>query len=371
MASGQLLFLGLMSGTSLDGIDAVVAAFEPSDAAASAPRLHHSHYLPFDVTLRDALLALQASGADELHRASLAANELARAYAAAVHALLRKAALNASDIEAIGCHGQTVRHRPEWGYTTQLVNAALLAELTGITVINDFRSRDIAAGGQGAPLVPAFHRQLFHAPTEHRVIVNIGGIANITDLPPAGPVTGFDCGPGNALMDGWISEHLGRAYDADGAWSSTGSVDEKLYKYLILNNYFSSPPPKSTGRDTFNLAWVKQALTGSERPQDVQATLLELTAQGIAQSLQKYCAGVHAVFVCGGGAHNGALMKRLASLLPQQRVTHTGALGLDADWVEALAFAWLARLTVLRAPGNLPEVTGAAGPRVLGAIYPA
>ena len=363
-------FIGLMSGTSLDGIDAVVAAFEPADAAVNVPRLYQSHYQPFDVTLRDALLALQAPGVNEIHRAALAANELASAYATAVQALLTKAALNADDIEAIGCHGQTVRHRPEWGYTTQLVNAALLAELTGISVINDFRSRDIAAGGQGAPLVPAFHRQLFHSPAEHRVIVNIGGIANITNLPSDGPVTGFDCGPGNALMDGWISEHLGRAYDADGAWSTTGAMDIKLFKYLFLNNYFSLPPPKSTGRDTFNLAWVKQALTGNERPQDVQATLLELTAQGIAQSIQKYCAGAQAVFVCGGGAHNGALMARLASLLPQQRVTHTGTLGLDADWVEALAFAWLARLTVLRAPGNLPEVTGAKGPRVLGAIYP-
>jgi anhydro-N-acetylmuramic acid kinase len=372
-------FVGLMSGTSLDGIDAVVAAFNPTadntagdnDAADNPPRLYHSHYQPFDAPLRDALLALQAPGDDELHRASLAANELARAYATAVRALLSKAALNATDIAAIGCHGQTVRHRPEWGYTTQLVNAALLAELTGIRVINDFRSRDIAAGGQGAPLVPAFHRQLFHSPAEHRVIVNIGGIANITDLPPSGPVTGFDCGPGNVLMDGWISAHLGRPYDADGAWAATGVVDEILYNLLFLNYYFSLPPPKSTGRDTFHLPWLRQALTGAERPQDVQATLLELTVQGIAQAIQKFCTGAQAVFICGGGAHNGALMARLAALLPQQRVTHTGTLGLDADWVEALAFAWLARLTVLRLPGNLPEVTGAKGLRVLGAIYPA
>ncbi len=367
-------FIGLMSGTSLDGIDAVVVAFghaENSDAGGNAPRLHHSHYQPFDPALRDALLALQAPGHDELHRASLAANELARAYAAAVRTLLTQAALNAADIEAIGCHGQTVRHRPDLGYTTQLVNAALLAELTGITVINDFRSRDIAAGGQGAPLVPAFHRQLFHSPAEHRVIVNIGGIANITNLPPAGTVTGFDCGPGNALMDGWISANLGQPYDLDGAWAATGVSIDILYNRLFLNDYFYMPPPKSTGRDTFHLAWVRQALSGAERPQDVQATLLELTVQGIAQAIQKFCAGAQAVFVCGGGAHNGALMARLALLLPRQRVTHTGTLGLDADWVEALAFAWLARLTLLRLPGNLPEVTGAKGPRVLGAIYPA
>jgi anhydro-N-acetylmuramic acid kinase len=364
-------FIGLMSGTSLDGIDAVVAAFDTADG--NTPRLHHSHFQPFDAPLHDELLALQAPGDNELHRAALAANALARAYATAVRTLLTKAALNAADIEAIGCHGQTVRHRPDAGYTTQLVNAALLAELTGIAVVCDFRSRDIAAGGQGAPLVPAFHRQLFHSATEHRVIVNIGGIANITDLPPAtkGPVTGFDCGPGNALMDEWISARLGHAYDANGAWAASGSIDIKIYNSLFLNDYFSLPPPKSTGRDTFHLRWVKQALTGSERPQDVQATLLELTVQGIAQAIDKYCAGTQAVFVCGGGAHNGALMARLSTLLPRQRVAHTGALGLDADWVEALAFAWLARLAVQRLPGNLPEVTGAAGPRVLGAIYPA
>ncbi len=364
-------FVGLMSGTSLDGIDAVIAAFDHPDAADAAPRLLQSHYQPFDAALRDTLLALQSPGDNELHRASVAANDLARAYAAAVRALLGKAALNATAIAAIGCHGQTVRHRPELGYTTQLVNAALLAELTGIAVINDFRSRDVAAGGQGAPLVPAFHRQLFHSPAEHRVIVNIGGIANITDLSPAGAVTGFDCGPGNALMDGWISVHLGQTFDADGAWAATGVILDQLCKRLFLNNYFSLPPPKSTGRDTFHLAWLRQALTGTERPQDVQATLLELTAQGIAQAIQTFCTGAQAVYVCGGGAHNGALMARLAALLPQQWVTHTGALGLDADWVEALAFAWLARLTVLRLPGNLPQVTGATGPRVLGAIYPA
>ena len=362
-------FVGLMSGTSLDGIDAVVAAFDSADPAAYTPRLHHSHYQAFDPPLRDALFALQAPGPDELHRAAMAANQLARAYAAAVHTLLTKAALNAADIEAIGCHGQTVRHRPDAGYTTQLVNAALLAELAGITVINDFRSRDIAAGGQGAPLVPALHRQLFYSATEHRVIVNIGGIANLTNLAPGAAVTGFDCGPGNALMDGWINRHGGENYDKDGAWAATGVVLPKLYKYLFLNDYFSLPPPKSSGREVFDLAWVKQALIGNERPQDVQATLLELTAKGIAQALEKYCAGAQAVFVCGGGAHNGALMARLAALLPRQRVTHTGVLGLDADWVEALAFAWLAKLALLRAPGNLPEVTGAAGPRVLGAIY--
>ena len=293
------LFIGLMSGTSLDGIDAVIAAFE------DGPRLLHSHYQSFEPQLRAELLALQAPGADEIHRAAIAANQLAQAYASAVRALLDRASLQSADIEAIGCHGQTVRHRPDLGYTTQLVNAALLAELTGVTVVNDFRSRDIAAGGQGAPLVPAFHRQLFHSSNQHRVIVNIGGIANITDLPSAGKVTGFDCGPGNVLMDEWVSANLGKPYDENGAWAATGRVIPELYKYLILNNFFKVAPPKSTGRETFNLDWVRRGLNGSEPPQDVQATLLELTAHTIAVAIQHYCNGAQAVYVCSGGARNG------------------------------------------------------------------
>ena len=363
------LFIGLMSGTSLDGIDAAIAAFDACDG--NTPRLLHSYYQPFEPRLRVELLALQAPCDNELHRAAVAANQLARAYALAINALLTKAALAGRDIIAIGCHGQTVRHRPDAGYTTQLVNAALLAELTGITVVNDFRSRDIAAAGQGAPLLPAVHQRLFHTANEHRVIVNIGGIANITNLPPAGPVTGFDCGPGNTVMDEWISLHHSDPFDKDGAWAASGAVLQNLYNLLFLNNYFLLPPPKRTGRDVFNLTWLKCALQGNEQPQDVQATLLEVTAQGIAQAIEKYCAGAQAVFVCGGGAHNRALMARLAALMPQQRVADTSALGLDADWVEALAFAWLARQTLLREPGNLPEVTGAKGPRVLGAIYAA
>lgn len=359
------LFIGLMSGTSLDGIDAVVGSFD------DGPRLLHSHYQAFDPGLRDALLGLQVSGADEIHRGAMAAIQLSQAYAAAVRTLLAQASLAPGDIAAVGCHGQTVRHRPDAGYTTQLVNAALLAELTGITVVCDLRSRDIAAGGQGAPLVPAFHRQLFHSAHEHRAIVNIGGIANITDLPAAGTVTGFDCGPGNVLMDEWISATLGAAYDRDGAWAATGRVLPILHKYLILNDFFGLTPPKSTGREQFSLTWVRHAISGNERPQDVQATLLELTAHSIAQAIGEYCAGAAAVYVCGGGAHNRMLMARLKALLAGRRVADTHALGLDPDWVEALAFAWLARQTLLRAPGNLPEVTGAKGPRILGAIYPA
>ena len=264
-----------------------------------------------------------------------------------------------------------MRHQPQSGYTTQLVNAALLTELTGITTIADFRSRDIAAGGQGAPLVPAFHQRVFYSEHEHRVIVNIGGMANITNLPCVGAVTGFDCGPGNALMDGWIHEHQGARYDANGAWAASGKVLDDLCSHMFLNDFFRLPPPKSTGRETFNLAWAKRALGGNETPADVQATLLELTARGIVGAITQYCDGTQAAFVCGGGVHNGALMMRIAALMPSIRVNTTSELGVDPDWVEAMAFAWLAHETLAGRPGNLPDVTGARGLRVLGAIYPA
>jgi anhydro-N-acetylmuramic acid kinase len=362
------LFIGLMSGTSLDGIDAVVARF---DAGSDAPALVHSHYQPFQPLLRDTLLALNEPGHDELHRAAVSANQLAHAYAAAIRTLLAQAGLAACDITAIGCHGQTVRHRPDAGYTTQLVNAALLTELTGITTICDFRSRDIAAGGQGAPLVPAFHLHAFGSATEHRAVVNIGGIANITDLPPGSIAAGFDCGPGNALMDEWISANLGRAYDDNGAWAASGMVIPDLLNTLLTHEFFARQPPKSTGRDTFNLAWVRRALSGNEPADHVQATLLALTADSIAQSIEKHCPRAQSVYVCGGGAHNSVLMARLATLLPGKRVSNTGVIGVDADWVESLAFAWLARQTLQSKPGNVPSVTGAKGPRILGAIYPA
>ncbi len=361
-------YIGLMSGTSLDGIDAVIASFSPD---GGRPMLTHSHYQPFQPQLRDALLSLNEPGHDELHRAAICAIQLAHAYAAAIRTLLSQAGIAERDIAAIGCHGQTVRHRPDSGYTTQLVNAALLAELTGITTIVDFRSRDIAAGGQGAPLVPAFHRHAFGSPSEHRVVVNIGGIANITDLPPGGIGAGFDCGPGNALMDEWITANLDRTFDDKGTWAASGKVNPRLLNTLLAHEFFSRPPPKSTGRDTFHLAWVRSTLSGNETAADIQATLLALTAEGIAQGVEQHCPGAQSLFVCGGGAHNIALMSRLAVRLPHHHVVNTAVLGVDADWVEALAFAWLARQTLLRETGNVPGVTGAKGPRVLGAIYPA
>lgn len=358
-------FIGLMSGTSLDGIDAVLAEFD------AAPRAAHSHYQPFQPQLRETLLALNDPGRDELHRAALAANQLAHAYAAAIRTLIAQAGLTAKDITATGCHGQTVRHHPDAGYTIQLVNSALLAELTGITTVCDFRARDIAAGGQGAPLVPAFHHAVFHSAESHRAVVNIGGIANITDLPPTGDVRGFDCGPGNVLLDEWIMESRGLAYDEGGAWAASGRVIPALLDALLAHEFFKLAPPKSTGRDTFNFAWVKRTLAGGEAAVDVQATLLELTAAGIAQSIQTHCTRSKEVYVCGGGAHNRTLIARLAALMPGKQIGITDQLGVAADWVEALAFAWLAQRTLTNQPGNLPAVTGAKGLRVLGAIYPA
>ena len=358
------LYVGLMSGTSMDGIDAVLVSLNGSPA----PR-HHTHQ-PFSPQLRETLLGLQHAANDELHRAAQAANALALGYAAAVRTLLEQAKVAPEQVSAIGCHGQTVRHRPDEGYTIQLVNGALLAELAGIAVVCDFRSRDIAAGGEGAPLVPAFHHAMFAHPGHSRAIVNIGGIANITALPGHGQVTGFDCGPGNVLMDGWIMAHQRKAYDADGAWAAQGKSLPDLLERLLHHDFFERQPPKSTGRDTYNLQWLKNSLSGNERPVDVQATLLELTAAGIARAVDGYCADALEIYLCGGGARNRALVQRIAALQPRRRVATTDELGIAAEMVEATAFAWLAECALAGKPGNLPLVTGAAGLRVLGAIYP-
>ncbi len=355
-----------MSGTSLDGIDAVLAAFENDTC-----KLLHSQFIPFDEALRVELLALNSAGADELERAALAANELSRRYAAAIQALLGKAEIRAEQVKAIGCHGQTVRHRPDLGFTIQLASPALLAELTGIAVIADFRNRDIAAGGQGAPLVPAFHAALFRHPERHRVIVNIGGISNLTSLPPHGEVLGFDCGPGNLLLDAWITLHLGQPYDKDGAWAASGQPIPELLRQLLAEPFFAAPPPKSTGRDLFNLPWLEHFLSPDFAPVDVQATLLELTVKGIAAAIQDHCSTASEIYLCGGGAHNGALVRRLKQRMPDRTIALTDELGVNADWVEAFAFAWLAKQTLHGKPGNLPDVTGAKGERILGAIYPA
>ena len=361
-------YVGLMSGTSLDGVDAVLAEIDP----AGRIRLIHTQYLPYADSLRAQLLGLHTPQPDEIHLAAIAANALARLYAQAVAALLGETSPDA--VRAIGCHGQTLRHRPADGYTLQIGNASLLAELTGVTVVADFRSRDIAAGGQGAPLVPAFHAQALGDPGVHRVIANIGGIANITDLPINSEVRGWDTGPGNMLLDAWIKRHKGAHYDHDGTWATSGSVDSGLLDSLATHGYLKQSPPKSAGREQFNLDWLDAALAGLGHaidPADVQATLLEFTAMSLCDAVERECSTAKELYVCGGGAHNGTLMQRIHSRLPGVRVATTSALGIDPDWVEALAFAWLARQTLHHVPGNLPSVTGAQGPRILGAIYPA
>ena len=353
-----------MSGTSLDGVDAVLV-----DLSQTQPRLLAKHYLPFDDALKNILLALHLPDHNELHRAQLAGNQLAQLYARSILPLLSQAGISARQINAIGCHGQTIRHCPEQGYTLQIGNAALLAELAGITVVSDFRSRDIAAGGQGAPLVPAFHEHVLRHPGIHRVIVNIGGISNLTNLPPGDASTGFDCGPGNLLMDAWCMQHLGKPYDDNGAWATSGQVLPALLEQMLDEAFFALLPPKSTGRDLFNMAWLHGKLQGNERAEDVQATLLELTCRAIAQAIQKHCSGAVEIYLCGGGARNQALRNRLIGLLPGSSIQATDALGVDSDYLEAIAFAWLAQQALHGKPANLPQVTGARHPCVLGAIY--
>lgn len=361
-------YIGIMSGTSLDGIDAVLADFE-----ASRPVLLDTFYLPYPRKLREQLKELHFPGHDELHRAATLGNQLACHYAEAVAGLLRKSSIAPHEVVAIGCHGQTIRHCPQSGagYTIQLCNSPLLVELAGIKVVSDFRNRDIAAGGQGAPLVPAFHQALFADPLIHRVIVNIGGISNLTDLPRSGNVTGFDCGPGNAMMDEWCARHTGKAYDEDGKWAAAGKLIPALLEKLLALPFFSLAPPKSVSRELFSPIWLEGYLKGEENPADVQATLLELTVTGIARCILDYCGDAAEIYVCGGGARNAQLISRLQTALPGRKVTLTDSLGVDADWLEAFAFAWLARQVIHGMPGNIPSVTGAKGPRLLGAIYPA
>lgn len=357
-----------MSGTSLDGVDAALVEFLPAHAGIQTLE---TLFVPFDPDFRARLMGLQGSGEDELHRAGIVSNDIAKIYASAVTQLLDRAGTNPAEVVALGAHGQTVRHRPDMGYTTQLVNPALLAELTGITTIAEFRIRDIAAGGQGAPLVPAFHHAVFRSSTQDRVVVNIGGIANITHLPMSGAVTGFDTGPGNCLMDFWADRHLGQAYDKGGAWAASGSVNPALLSRLLDEPYFSAAPPKSTGRDLFNGNWLHCWLDPIA-PEDVQATLGALTAHSIVNAIVTTVRGKRPdIFVCGGGAHNEFLMAMLRQLGPNFAWQLTDALGIPADWVEAVAFAWLARQFLEAEPANLPEVTGARGARILGAMYPA
>jgi len=369
------LYIGLMSGTSLDGIDAVLAKIGATGEASAVKAIS----TPFSPDLRKSLFELQSPGQNELHREKQAGNALALAYADAVDQLLQKAKLQPSDITAIGAHGQTIRHQPHLGdmaYTHQTLNPALLAEKTGIDVIADFRSRDLAAGGHGAPLVPAFHAQQF-VEDQDLAILNIGGIANLTLLPKNGPVTGFDCGPGNMLMDAWIHEHQGNAFDENGQWALQGKVNEGLLTKMLADAFFTKAPPKSTGRDDFHLTWLKEKLDKQHYLcEDVQATLLHLTAQSALESLVHHAPQTQKLIVCGGGARNNALMN-LFKVKAQDifknalEITTSDTAGIDPQLVEGLAFAWLAWAHKEKRPANLPAVTGAKGPRILGACYPA
>lgn len=370
------LYVGLMSGTSMDGVDAVLVDF-----AADKPRVVQHASAALDDSLRSEFLSLNTSGTDELHRAALAANALARLYAGLVHELLSGSGTPRTEVLAIGAHGQTVRHRPQCfdgcGYTLQLNNPALLAELTGVDVIADFRSRDVAAGGQGAPLVPAFHLEMFGQLGQTVAVLNVGGISNVSvlDVREPGPttVTGFDCGPGNALMDFWCHLHTGERFDAGGQWAAGGQVVPLLLERLASDPFFAAPPPKSTGRDLFNPRWLQDKLDQLllERAQDVQATLTELTAMTCAAAVERCAPECRTLIVCGGGAMNAQLMHRLGGWLPSVRVESSGLHGLPPQQVEAAAFAWLARKTMRRETGSLRGVTGARAERILGAVYPA
>lgn len=366
------LYIGLMSGTSLDGVDGVLA-----DCTGPRPRVLAHADAPLPAALRSELLGLNTSGADELHRAWLAGNALMRVYAGVVARLLADTGVAAADVRAIGAHGQTVRHRPGQfdgtGYTIQLAQPALLAELTGLAVVADFRSRDVAAGGQGAPLAPFFHHAVFGHPEASVGVLNLGGIANLTVLRPGGGQIGFDCGPANALLDAWCERHTGQPFDRDGAWAAGGQVHASLLASLLAEPYFALPPPKSTGRDLFHPAWLQARLDAwpGLAPRDVQATLAELTASACAQAVRSQGAGIGELVVCGGGAFNAHVMRRLADLLAPVQVLGSDARGIAPQQVEAAAFAWLACQCIEGRKLALTSTTGARGARVLGAVYPA
>jgi len=373
-----------MSGTSVDAADGALIEFavESGGAGRATPRTLAFCSRPIPPDLREQFQSLQQPGADELSRAALAANALAELYAGVVSDLMAAAGVSPTEVAAVGAHGQTVRHRPELGYTLQLLNPARLAERAGIPVVADLRSADVAAGGQGAPLAPAFHATVFAHPARRRAVVNLGGIANVSLLAAADPpgdgddtprVVGFDTGPANTLLDLWCERHTGQPYDHGGAWAAGGRVLAPLLASLLDEPYFRAAPPKSTGRDLFDAQWLARKLAragcADAAPRDVQATLAELTAITVAEPCRAF--GAREVWVCGGGARNPHLMARLAARVPDVPVGDTGALGIDPQAVEASAFAWLAHRHLSGLAGNLPSVTGASGPRVLGARWPA
>lgn len=367
------LYLGLISGTSADGIDA--ALVELDDDNHRHCNLVQGATVPWEPSLRARLVALgqggECHGLDEL---GMLDAQVAIAFADAAMSLLDSAGIAPPQVRAIGSHGQTVRHRPraEVPFTMQIGDANRIAERTGITTVSDLRRRDVAAGGHGAPLLPALHAALLGSTVESRAVLNLGGIANLTLLDAAGgAVRGFDTGPANALLDAWHERHIGTAYDAGGAWAAVGKVDEALLQRMLDEPWFAQPPPKSSGREQFHLDWLGTRLRGDEDPADVQATLLELTAASVTDALMAGQPGTQRLLVCGGGVHNPVLLARIAARLPGVAVESTALHGVDPDFVEAMGFAWLARETLAGRPGNLPTVTGASAPRILGAIHPA
>ena len=359
-------YIGLMTGTSLDNIDAALITFDPT------PHVLATHSEPLPDALRTELLALTRESRDELNRMMHCDRELGLLYSQAVQHLLASANTNAQTIRAIGSHGQTLRHSPDTtpAWTLQIGDPATLAVTTGIRVIADFRRQDIAAGGHGAPLAPGFHASVFQSGQEDRVILNLGGIANITVLPKSGTATGFDTGPANSLLDLWTQQHQHKPFDTDGQWARSGEVDQALLtQWMDSTPWFRDPPPKSTGREVFGLDWLTSHIAATHKPDDAQATLLELSARTIADAIKQHAPANSAVYACGGGTRNGYLMDRIQALLPGHALQTTAALGVDPEWVEAIAFAWLAKQRLHGLPGNLPSVTGASRALVLGAIY--
>ncbi len=365
----EQLYIGLMSGTSMDGVDAVLVRMAGGRWLAAEAHA----FLPYPGRLKSELIDLQNTGFNELHRSMLLAQELGGLYAQIVTALLQNERLSPQDITAVGCHGQTVRHAPESGYSIQLADLARVAETSGILTVGDFRSRDLAAGGQGAPLVPAFHEALFGSPHETRVVLNIGGIANISVLPPGEAAYGFDTGPGNMLMDAWVHHIWRQPYDENGAKAAEGKVLPDLLARWLAHPYLARPYPKSTGRELFSLPWLLPQLSDGLNPHDVLKTLLEFTAQSIYDAVTAAAPAARNIYVCGGGIRNTALMESLSKRFAARNTNlhSTAALNLDPQWVEAAAFGWLAAAWVNRLPGNPYRATGARGPRVLGAGYPA
>jgi anhydro-N-acetylmuramic acid kinase len=361
------LYLGMISGTSMDAIDSALVDFD-----VAPMRVIAASATPFDPRLKRRVAAMIDSAAsvalDEIGQIDV---EVGHAFARAALALLQSAGVGTDRVTAIGSHGQTLRHRTDLPtpFTWQIGDPNTIAEMTGATVVADFRRRDVAAGGQGAPLLPVFHDQVFRSGTEDRVIANLGGIANITILKRGAPLTGFDTGPANRLLDAWISLHQGKEFDADGAWAATGRCDDALLQRLLEEPYLKLPPPKSTGRELFNMPWLQDKLgSRARRPEDVQATLQQYTAVTLAAAVREQAPGA-ALYVCGGGSHNAALLAAVAHRLAPATVASTVTLGLDPDYVEAIAFAWFARRTLEGLTSNAGSVTGAAGARILGGVY--